>query len=371
MTVSEVPQLRPLGLGQLLDRAIRLYRRNFVTFIGIIASVYVPITVFQLLLTIINIPRTIETLERLSNSSAQPPSWGSLVDLWSTTTSAGGASWFLTFILTFVLVNGAATAALVRAVSDSYLGEPVSILGSFRKIGRRWLRLIGALLLAALIGLGILLYWFVVPCLGWITGLGIWLYFLWVIQALIAPILVLEDQSAGGAIRRAWDLSRRRFWWALGFMFILYIFSQIVVTAPAALASGVLNAVLGSWASAGDPASVLTIQTVVQSLVSLALNLIYLPLQLTATILLYFDLRIRTEGFDLDVLSASIEASGTELGEITTQAPPPVRGRLITGTELAYFAGLSVGVVILFGILWGLMVGLITLGTMATYGGGP
>jgi hypothetical protein len=369
MTVSEVPQLRPLGLGQLLDRAIRLYRRNFVTFTGIIASVYVPITVFQLLLTIINIPRTIEALERLSSPSAQPTSWGSLVDLWST--GAGGVTSFLTIVLTLVLVNGAATAALVRAVSDSYLGESVSIFGSFRKIGRRWLKLIGALLLAGLINLGLILYWVAVPCLGWITGLGIILYFSWVIQALIAPILVLEDQSAGGAIRRAWDLSRRRFWWALGFMFILIIFSQIVVTAPATLASVVLNAVLGSWASARDPASVLTIRTVVQSLVSLALNLIYLPLQLTATILLYFDLRIRTEGFDLGVLSASIEASGTELGELTTQAPPPVRGRLITGTELAYFAGLSVGVVILFGILWGLMVGLITLGTVATYGGGP
>ena len=39
--------LRPLRLGELLDRAIRLYRGNFLTFIGIIAVVYVPLMVLQ------------------------------------------------------------------------------------------------------------------------------------------------------------------------------------------------------------------------------------------------------------------------------------------------------------------------------------
>jgi hypothetical protein len=39
--------LRPLRLGELLDRAIRLYRANFLTFIGIIAVVYVPLMVLQ------------------------------------------------------------------------------------------------------------------------------------------------------------------------------------------------------------------------------------------------------------------------------------------------------------------------------------
>jgi hypothetical protein len=35
--LAEAETLRPLGLGQLLDRAIRLYRRHFLTFTGIVA----------------------------------------------------------------------------------------------------------------------------------------------------------------------------------------------------------------------------------------------------------------------------------------------------------------------------------------------
>ena len=48
MTVSPVPQLRPLGMGQLLDQALRLYRRNFLKFVGIIAVVQIPLGLLQL-----------------------------------------------------------------------------------------------------------------------------------------------------------------------------------------------------------------------------------------------------------------------------------------------------------------------------------
>ena len=47
MESQPLPALRPLRLGELLDQAIRLYRRNFITFIGIIALVYVPLMILQ------------------------------------------------------------------------------------------------------------------------------------------------------------------------------------------------------------------------------------------------------------------------------------------------------------------------------------
>src|SRR5512134_2410209 len=47
MENQSLPALRPLRLGELLDQALRLYRRNFLTFIGIIALVYVPLMVLQ------------------------------------------------------------------------------------------------------------------------------------------------------------------------------------------------------------------------------------------------------------------------------------------------------------------------------------
>ena len=48
MTNATLPELRPLRMGELLDHAIRLYRKNFFSFIGIISLVYVPISLLPL-----------------------------------------------------------------------------------------------------------------------------------------------------------------------------------------------------------------------------------------------------------------------------------------------------------------------------------
>jgi len=47
MQAPTTPTLRPLGMTQLLDQAIRLYRRNWLTFIAIIAIVLVPTMLVQ------------------------------------------------------------------------------------------------------------------------------------------------------------------------------------------------------------------------------------------------------------------------------------------------------------------------------------
>jgi hypothetical protein len=38
-----LPHLRAMSLPELLDQAIRLYRQNFVKFVGIIAIPYIPL----------------------------------------------------------------------------------------------------------------------------------------------------------------------------------------------------------------------------------------------------------------------------------------------------------------------------------------
>ena len=40
-------ELRPLGFGEIFDRAITLYIRNFLPFAGIVAVVVLPIAVLQ------------------------------------------------------------------------------------------------------------------------------------------------------------------------------------------------------------------------------------------------------------------------------------------------------------------------------------
>ena len=68
-------------------------------------------------------------------------------------------------------------------------------------------------------------------------------------------------------------------------------------------------------------------------------SLFYLPLQLAAVTLMYFDLRVRTEGFDLAVLA---NVTPTVIpSALASQVAPSVSTPLITGSELGYFVLLS------------------------------
>jgi len=140
METQDLPTtLRPLRLGELLDRAIRLYRANFLTFIGIIAVVYVPLMVLQ------------TAASALLNSSmmggfSTPEEIFSNVGYW-----IGILATIVLALVRFILVQGIATGALTRAVSDNYLGKKTGILDAYRGIGNSWPSLLGALLFIVLV----------------------------------------------------------------------------------------------------------------------------------------------------------------------------------------------------------------------------
>src|SRR5512138_2724491 len=98
--------LRPLRLGELLDRAIRLYRGNFLSYIGIIALVYVPLTVLQ---TAASALMSNSMLNRMSTPQDILANYGY---------SIGVLSIFILSFLQVFLVQGIASGALTRAVAD-------------------------------------------------------------------------------------------------------------------------------------------------------------------------------------------------------------------------------------------------------------
>lgn len=334
MENSTPATLRPLHLGELLDRAIRLYRANFLTFIGIIAVVYVPLMILQ------------TAASALISSSAMggyqtPDEIFSNVAYW-----IGVLSSFVLAFLQFILVQGFATGALTRAVADNYMGKKTSILDAYRGIGGSWVSLLGALLLVGLIVI-LLGIWWLVPCIGWFTGLGMIVFLMGVVNPLVPPVIVLEKQGAVDSIRRAWSLARRRFWPVIGYVFILSLFSLIVVRGPAMIANVLLIQVLQSF---NDPTVQLLITSIIQGLISLVFILLYYPLQMTAITLIYFDLRVRTEGFDIALLT--MEPTGeTGISDISAIPVPQTNERLITGPDLGNFAILTlvgVGLYIFF-----------------------
>ncbi len=334
-------QLRPRTLGELLDRAFRLYRRHFFTFIAIIAVVQIPASVIATLLVLV--PSALQS--NALNTNADPEE----LLLNSGLTLAG--SLFST-VISLILVQGIGTAAMTRAITDDYLGQPTSFTSAYGRIGGKWGKLVKAVLLGWLITV-LLVIWFLIPCIGWLSGLGMLLFFSAIVLPLLPPAVILENQhSARDYLWRAWDLARRRFWWVIGFTLTLVLFSLIIVQGPATVFNYMFQFMgLADWF--GDSTTVLIAQTVLRSIVSVIASLLYYPLYLTAMTLLYFDLRVRFENFDLNYMAAQVYDETASAEALAAQAPPP-SGSLITRNEFGQFILLSLAyggiIFVIFGI---------------------
>ena len=103
--------LRPLTLGEILDRTAQLYRSNFLLFAGI-ASVYAGAL---LVLSLAQIG--VQELLRINHMNSQI--------IWATVVGA------LVMWPIIVIVGGFAVAANNRAVAWVHLGEPATIRGAY------------------------------------------------------------------------------------------------------------------------------------------------------------------------------------------------------------------------------------------------
>ncbi len=111
------PALRPMGLGEILDRTAQLYRGNFLLFAGI----FVPYASCGLVLGLLSL-----ALREWTRAA-----YAARALLWLRL-SVIGLDWLLLF-----LAAGAAVAATNRAVAWVHLGEPATIRGAYQSIRPR------------------------------------------------------------------------------------------------------------------------------------------------------------------------------------------------------------------------------------------
>jgi hypothetical protein len=344
-------------MGQILDQAIRIYRRNFLRFVGIVAAVQVPMVLLQLAMSYLTVRGTYSGTDLLYGRYY---GLGYFLGLLGT---------LLTSVFSIVLLWGIAAGAISRAVAGLYLGEPITFAGAFRRIAPYVPRLIGAILFALVLSIGAFI-WTLIPCIGWLSGPGLLMLFFTAIVPLIAPAVVIERKTALNAVLRAWHLIRRRFWWVTGLVLILYLFNLLVVSGPGAIVTLILQVGSDQLFGLASYTTGFLLQTVLQSLASLILSLIYLPLQLTCTVLMYLDLRVRTEGLDLalqtawalpdETAPAQALPSETAPARALAYAPPP-SGGLITWKEIGYFALISLGALALIGLIYGALIAIFLL----------
>jgi hypothetical protein len=338
--------LRPSSIGELLDQAIAIYRRNFVAFVGIFAVVMVPLILGQLLFGLIAVGGLSAQWQDPNMMTDNP------ADLFTAGYFVGVMGSSALGVIQVILVQGLATAAITRALGDVYLGRPITIRDAYRRVGSNWLNLLGGLLLAAVLGF-ILSLWTLVPCVGWLTGPGMLAFLGMAVIPLLAPAIILERQSVTQAFHRVWDLTRRRFWPVVAYVFILTLFAQIVITGPAAVIQVIFQFIFNNPFDAMlglvNP-SALALQTIVEALTTLIATLIFLPLQTSCIILLYFDLRIRTEGFDLAVKFR--QRQDGDIDALFAEPPRPARPFDVVQEEWVYFSSLSLAAVLLVGLVF-------------------
>jgi YD repeat-containing protein len=284
-----------MRLGEILDGSFNLYRRHFGLFMRLsLILVWLP-TAAGIYLNL-----------RFTNSPFE------LINLLEQHV-AGSIGIFLLFLVVWSTCSLLLKAGTIRVISDSYLGREPELGASLRfgveKIIPLLLVAISKTLLLVVLyvaaGLTVVLLYFVgrmiSPALG---GLMIfagaiaacWLV-TWILcaYAMTTPIVVLEDlTSSFDAFGRSWELTRDARGKVFGTVAVTWLISQFL---PQVVVQGLGNALGVAGNQSMQPVFV-----VVASLLGIVLAPI-LPCALT---LLYYDLRVRREAFDIQVLSEQL-----------------------------------------------------------------
>lgn len=249
------PVLKPLSLGEVLDISFGLYR-----------TLFTPL----LLVTLATraVPLLIEVyVETSGGLLAQPLLYA------------------VNLVLNVVL-GAVAAAASTFVIAENYLGRPLTAGAAFARstpfIGRL---ILVALLSTLLLGFGALLL--LIPFFILLPGL-----------VLATPALVLEDlPGAVDALGRAWSLSR-------GFRFRVFVAMMVVFTLIAIpfIALGVFMVSQGTVEATRAMSSEGLLAVALAALIQ---TLVY-PFLYAVLTVLYYDLRVRKEAYDLEVLAADL-----------------------------------------------------------------
>ena len=180
-----------------------------------------------------------------------------------------------------------ATAAAYRFVADAYLQRAVDPDASLR-FGLK--RIASVMWVSIIVGLGVgaASIFLLVP--------GVYLYVAWAVSV---PVLLAEDLRGTHALGRSRALVRGRFWPCLGVLALSFLLQLIV-----------LVAILFVFAQIVDTTGNDTLLFFEQSISTLISNTLVLPFQVAVTTVLYIDLRVRKEGFDVQLMSHALEPGG-------------------------------------------------------------
>jgi len=283
-------KLRPMGIGDILDSSFRLYKSNFAKFIHIMAPIYIISfiagIIYQMAVYGFHFPK------------AQTP--------FALGVATVGMVFALIFGLLVFLLEFVALGALVYSVSGSYLGKDIVYGDAYKSVWKQFWPLIGVGVLS----------WIMITAgsfMFYIPGiiLGIFL-------SLVVQVMVLEKEGVGSSISRSFELVAYCLWKAV--LVCLVAYAVVFVATGIVVLPFIVWGFIRSFSGEATPQMPLGL-----AILHLAFNytakLFTSPFRMVALTLLYYDIRIRKEGFDLEVMARSLGYQTPDAQESSHPSP--------------------------------------------------
>jgi hypothetical protein len=263
--ISVTPlDLRPLSVGEILDRTFTLFRRHFVLWVGIVA-----------------LPQLLALSASLTQTFLVGP--GSRRPVWALEGNLVAALLGLAVVLVTYIASLFAQGATLLAVTDLYLGRPVSVADCLR---RAWGEI------GTVFGVGILSgAAMLAGCIVLIVG-GVYVFCRLFVSL---PAALVEGRGPSDALSRSWRLTEKN----AGRAFVIMLLYVVIAAAagaffdlPLVIANIIYKhnfAMLQLWLALSQVGNTIG-------------NIVITPILLIATSVFYFDLRVRKEGFDLQMM---------------------------------------------------------------------
>jgi hypothetical protein len=268
--MSDTAALRPLGVGDLLDEAFRIYRQNFTYLLSVGLAGFLPVAVFVAL------------VNALGALAAEEPA----VILGS---AVGGLLSGLVGLLVYNAMNYAVDA--LRRGRRPPLGE------LFGQAVGPILPMLGLTIILALV-ISLLVFTLV----GWI-----WLGVLW---CLSPTVLLLERGGVMRALSRSRQLVRGSWWRVFGILLLIWLITFFI----SFLIAGIGGFIGGFLGVIGRGTSLAVVGAILQALFNAAAQSLSQPFGVAGMVLLYYDQRVRKEGLDLQERAESLLTSEAPAG---------------------------------------------------------
>jgi len=314
---SAVRALRPLSIGEMLDRAFSICFKNLLPFMAIVSIAFIP----QILSYYFGMKDVFGAYSDMIGSITTGADPSTLTpDKILQAESAGSPFLFLAMLIALFVIP-LSNAAVVSGVSRAYLGMPVRFADCYADAWQRW----GQLILLTLVWFAaifvammafVIAFFIVGAALGVILSLlgtvGIVVgVILGIAVGLAALLFVFQLYLAAAYSFVAAVLERMQFLTAFGSGF-QRVFAEGQFWRSLGISASIFGVIIGLELVGGIVGAIaigLTKSFALEFVVSGLIGALCYPFLFATVAVSYYDVRIRREGFDLQMLAAQLGAA--------------------------------------------------------------